>query len=77
VKRIRPAREGATATHALVNNLPAATLPAGTTNLVIEEARRLERLQAKRRKLRRELRRVEQDIKHSRKMLRAFAGATK
>jgi hypothetical protein len=77
MKRLRPANEAATAAHALTNELSVATLPTGTTNLVIEEARRLERLQAKRRKLRAELRRLDRDIKHSRKMLRAFAGVTK
>jgi predicted nucleic acid-binding Zn-ribbon protein len=45
------------------------------TNDVVNSARRLARLQAKRVKLRRELRAVEADIKHERKMLRALAGA--
>jgi ribosomal protein L35 len=68
------AREVAEASHVLQNELPAAQRAPRNQNLVIEEARRLERLMAKRRRLRRELRVVDADIKHARKMLKAFAG---
>lgn len=46
-------------------------LPAGHSKLLVQQAKRLERLQDRRRKLRRELRRVEQEIKTQRRLLAA------
>jgi hypothetical protein len=74
VSRVR--KEIAEASRVLENELPARQAAPRNQNLVIEEARRLERLMAKRRRLRRELRVVDADIKHARKMLKAFAGVT-
>lgn len=42
---------------------------------LIAEARELERNMAKRRRLRRQLREVEANIRHGKKMLKALAGA--
>lgn len=67
-------KEVAEASRVLENELPAKQSRPRNQQLVIEEARRLERLLAKRRRLRRELRVVDGDIKHARKMLKAFAG---
>jgi hypothetical protein len=47
----------------------------GYSNELVATARKLEKLLAKRRKQRRELRRLEEDIRHERKMLKALAGA--
>lgn len=47
----------------------------GYPNELVATARKLERLLAERRKKRRELRRVDEDIRHERKMLKALAGA--
>lgn len=47
------------------------------TSDIVASAKRLQRLQTKRARLRKELRQLEQDIKHERKMLRAIAGATR
>jgi len=46
-----------------------------SANGIVASARSLERLLSKRRKLRRDLRLLEADIKHERKMLKALAGA--
>lgn len=43
----------------------------GHSKFLVQQAKRLERLQDRRRKLRRELRRVEQDIKTQRRLLAA------
>lgn len=69
------ALETANAFRALENELPAKQVTPTSRNLVIDEARRLERLLAKRRRLKRELRALDRDIKHSRRMLKAFAGS--
>ena len=70
------AKEVAEASRVHAHGLPAKQVAASTrrNQLVIEEARRLERLLAKRRRLRRELRVIDADIRHARKMLKAFAG---
>lgn len=47
----------------------------GYPSALIATAKQIERLQAKRRTLRKALRHVEADIKHEKKMLRAMAGA--
>jgi hypothetical protein len=68
--------EVAGAIRVLDNDLPARQARgARRASELVLTAKRLERLQARRRKLRAELRRVEADIKHDRKMLRALAGA--
>ena len=68
------ALEIANASIVLEHDLPAVTRRPRAVSPVIDEARRLERLLAKRRKLRRDLRTVDADIKHSRRMLKALAG---
>jgi hypothetical protein len=45
------------------------------TNELVATAKKLERLQAKRRALRRALKRIEADIRHEKKFLRALPGA--
>lgn len=47
----------------------------GYPSALIASAQQLERLKAKRRKLKKDLRHIEADIKHEKKMLRAMAGA--
>lgn len=71
-KQARQIRETASAMMALDNELT--TGKAADTSAIIAEAKRLGRLQAQRSKLRRELRKIEKAIKHSRKMLKALAG---
>jgi len=58
----------------LANDLPAKPHKVRRASELVLSAKRLERLQARRRKLRAELRRIEADIRHERKMLRALAG---
>jgi len=72
MKRAPVTREAAAAL--LQHDLPAAQ-GGRALSPVIDEARRLERLITKRRRLRRDLRTVDADIRHSRKMLAALAGA--
>jgi hypothetical protein len=68
------AQEVANASRVLQNDLEAKQQRTPRDySIVVEEARRLERLQARRRKLRRDLRAIEADIRHSKKMLKAFA----
>jgi septal ring factor EnvC (AmiA/AmiB activator) len=43
------------------------------TDVLVDTARQLERLQAKRRRLRKELREIETNIKHAKRELRALA----
>jgi len=67
--------EVANAFTVLDNELPAKRTAPRRTNELVESARRLERLRNKARQLRRELKRVEADIRHEKKMLRGLAGA--
>lgn len=70
------AAEVAGAATALENDLPTKTskrIPHSNA-AIIDEAKRLQRLQTRRKALRRQLRQVEADIRHSRQMLRALAG---
>jgi hypothetical protein len=78
VKSTKLRSEAALASLALRTELP--TTHAGKlrdVDNVVAAAKRLQRLQTRRSKLRRDLRAVEADIKHARKMLRAFAGLSK
>jgi|GEM_PF-4273635 len=67
--------EVANAARVLENELPAKQARPRRTNEVVDCARRLERLRVKARRLRRELKSLETDIRHEKKMLRALAGA--
>ena len=58
----------------LDNELPARQGKTRRASDLVTSAKRLERLQARRRKLRAELRRLEADIRAERRMLRALAG---
>jgi predicted phage-related endonuclease len=69
------AEEVANASRVLTNELEAKQATPGRTNELVATAKRLERLQAKRRKVRAELRRIDADIRHEKKFLRALAGA--
>lgn len=68
------AREVANARIVLDNELPSKQAARHQTNAVIDEAKRLQRLQTRRAKLRKELRQVDKDIRHSKRMLKALAG---
>jgi peroxiredoxin len=70
-------REVAEASLVLQNELPARQLAAGTSrsNLLIDTAKRLQRLQTRRARLRKDLKAVEADIRHTKKMLRGRATA--
>ena len=72
------AREVANATVVLGNELPSiyATSHGArhAAGAIIEEAKRLQRLQTQRRQLRARLKAIEADIRHSKQMLRALAG---
>jgi hypothetical protein len=75
-RRPRPlSTEVAGAVVGLLHDLPARQGKARRASDLVTSAKRLERLQARRRKLRAELRRVEAEIRHERRMLRALAGA--
>jgi uncharacterized protein YlxW (UPF0749 family) len=71
----RLAIEVANADRVLTNELEAKQSTPARTNELVATARKLEKLQAKRRKLRAELRSVEKDIKHEKRFLKALAGA--
>lgn len=70
---IRPsfAQEVANADRALVNELP--SKQARRSNGLVESAKRIQRLQTKAAKLRRQLKAVQFEIRHEKKMLRGLA----
>lgn len=68
----RRALEIAEASLALANELPARVVKTTHADVLVQAAKRLERLQAKRRKLRRELKQVDADIRFEKKSLRAL-----
>ena len=72
------AQEIAGASTALDNDLPTTTRRTPHASAaIIDEAKRLQRLQTKRAALRRQLRQIDADIRHSRQMLRALAGGAR
>lgn len=74
----RLGREVAEASVVLSNDLPAkAGRSRHQTGAIIDEAKRLQRLQTQRRQLRKKLKAIEADIRHSKQMLRALAGSSK
>lgn len=68
------AHEVANAARVLDNDLPAKQGRHRQVGAVIDEAKRLQRLQTKLRRLRAQVRTCEADIRHSKKMLKALAG---
>jgi len=73
----RLSNEVANAYNVLDNEIEAKQSTPRRTNELVATAKKVERLEARRRQLRRELRRVEAAIKHEKKFLRALAGAIK
>ncbi len=68
-------REVAEASIAIANGLPVRTNRNGRSDMLIDTAKRLQRLQTRRAKLRKELKTVDADIRHAKKTLRALAQA--
>ena len=66
-------REVAEAALALAHDLPVRHANVSRSNMLIDTAKRLQRLQTRRAKLRKELKTVEADIRHAKKELRALA----
>ena len=66
-------REVAEASLALAHDLPVRHANVSRSNMLIDTAKRLQRLQTRRAKLRKELKTVEADIRHAKKELRALA----
>lgn len=66
--------EVASAFGVLENELPSKQSNPKRTNELVATAKKIERLQARRRALRKELKRIERDIKHEKKFLKALAG---
>ena len=57
----------------LSNELPSHFVKPTHSNVLVDIAKRLQRLQTKRAKLKRELKKIDADIKHSKKELRAVS----
>lgn len=68
----RLAQEVANVSKVLDNELPARFVKTGHADVLVQTAKRLERLQARRRKLRRELKNVDSDIRLEKRTLRAL-----
>jgi hypothetical protein len=68
----RLSHEVANASTALENELPVRTIKPGHADVLVQTARRLERLQARGRKLRRELKQIDADIRFEKRTLRAL-----
>jgi seryl-tRNA synthetase len=68
-------REVGEASKALTNDLPARFVSTKHTDALIQSAKKIQRMQNRRNALRRELRKLEQDIRHEKKMLKAMAAA--
>jgi septal ring factor EnvC (AmiA/AmiB activator) len=66
-------REVAEASIALANELPVRHANASRSNMLIDTAKRLQRLQTRRAKLRKELKTIDADIRHAKRELRALA----
>ena len=66
-------REVAEAAFALANDLPVRHANVSRSNMLIDTAKRLQRLQSRRARVRKELKTIEADIRHAKKELRALA----
>ena len=69
-------REVAEASIVLANDLPARSVKHATrSNMLIDTAKRLQRLQTRRARVRKELKTIDHDIRHAKRELRALAQA--
>lgn len=71
-KRVPLHQEVADAFNVLTNELPAKQARPSAKRVIVDYAKQLERAQAKRRRLRKELRAVDADIKHIKRMLKGL-----
>jgi hypothetical protein len=72
-KRPNPRREVAEAALVLANELPARTVKHETrSNMLIDTAKRLQRMQSRRARVRKELKALDHDIRYAKRELRAL-----
>lgn len=70
----RIAREVGEAARVIANELPARFVKTSHTDVLVQIAKRLQRMQTQRAKARKELKRLDADIRQAKRELRALAG---